>query len=423
MGKLSCGFSQVDITPEPQTVYLDGYGGRFKPAEGVRDPLFAKICAVRSGDQTFVIAVLDICGPNREVTERLRSYIRLFTGLEDAQFALCATHTHAGPGCGLLIDLPINWLYWNHVGLLVAQAIQNALSAACEGEFRFAYGDELTRSYNRRGQEIIDRRVPVCAFFNAENRLCGVITSASCHAVCSTDYHISADYPGVMTQQAAVRYPGVPFLFLQGRGADVDPQQKDVDWMGEEFAACVFSAMDRLDHGVSEGEMRSLFRTIRVPMSYPDRDTLCAELMEAKQILLAAETDRDRRIAAVQVDWRLMALKFVEAGADPALNSNVQLMTIGKCMAFAFISFEMLTATGNAIEKILTQYGIARNNCFVIGYTNGVNGYLAPAAEGGTKSYETQGAARWIGLPVCTADSEPAVLNAMAEMAKTLLSE
>lgn len=36
------GFAQTVITPDAQAVYLDGFGERITPAEGVRDPLYVK---------------------------------------------------------------------------------------------------------------------------------------------------------------------------------------------------------------------------------------------------------------------------------------------------------------------------------------------------------------------------------------------
>ena len=63
MSKLKCGFAQVDITPPTDKgIFQDGYGDRDHPAEGVRDPLYAKICAVSSNEKRFVFVSVDCCG-------------------------------------------------------------------------------------------------------------------------------------------------------------------------------------------------------------------------------------------------------------------------------------------------------------------------------------------------------------------------
>ena len=66
MKQLYCGFSQIDISPKiPYSVYLDGYGHRVLPAEGVRDPIYAKVCVMQGEGNPFALVSLDICGLNQ----------------------------------------------------------------------------------------------------------------------------------------------------------------------------------------------------------------------------------------------------------------------------------------------------------------------------------------------------------------------
>lgn len=431
MGKLLCGFAQADITPQPETTYLDGYGGRVTPASGVKDPLYAKVCVLQSDENVLAVIALDVCGLNHTLKERLRGWIRSLTGLKDAQFALCATHTHSGPACGVLDGLPINWLYWNHVGDCIVQAIGKARSSACEGRFRFTFGHELTQSANRRGRDVIDRRVPVCAFFDTQERLRGVIASASCHAVCNTDMEISADYPSVLTREAAERYPGVPFLFLQGRGGDVNPYSDEyagtmlpLEILGRELADCVFAAMDSMEGGTEElSGIRSVYRTVPVPMWYPAREDLEECLANIRQRLLTAAPEADRRLLHVELAWHIQALSEIEKTEEPFVNADFQIVVIGNAWVLAFVPFELLTPTGNAIEEMIARYGIPSEKCFVIGYSNGTNGYLAVSSESKSEGYETCGAAHWYGIPICCAESEQTVLQTFSNMAEELLGD
>ena len=417
--KLKGGFAQVDITPDPKDVFLDGYGGRITPSEGILSPIYAKICAISSGEKLFVMVSLDICGMDQKLKDFIRDIIRVMTGLRDDQFSLSATHTHAGPACGVLL-LPVHYPYWGYVAKLVSEGIEAAIRNQTEGAFRFGFGDEfLSHPFNRRGKGIIDRRVFVCGFFDREEKLRGVITSASCHAVCNTSMLISADYPSVMTRRATELYPDVPFLFFQGRGADIDPI-KDEETAGQEFADCVFAGLERLGDPLFEGELKSCYRTVKMPMCYPSDELVETMLKAAKENLSAAQSLEESRASVVETAWCIRMTQAKEKGIEPAIEGDIAMMTVGKELAFVFLPFELLTATGNAVEKMLASYGIAAEKAFVIGYSNANNGYLAPSDEAGDSTYETEESSVWYGLPFCSADTEKMVLATVSDMAKEL---
>ena len=429
MHKLYCGFAQADITPAPEEVYLDGYGHRITHAEGVRDTLYVKAWAVKSENDVFVTAAFDICGFNNELKEHIRGYIKEFTRLKDECFAVCATHTHAGPACGVLQGLPVNNIYWSRVGVIASEAIKKALDSVCEGELHFGFGDELTLSFNRRGKNVIDRRVRVCGFFDNDGRLRGIISTANCHPVCNTDMNISADYPAVMTKRAAEEYPDVPFLFLQGRGADIDPhftgetRTEMYEKLGKEYADSVFNALSRMTGaGLADGKIQSLYRTFKIPMNYPSEEKIKNNIKLYKDEIINAQSTGDMRCAAVEFNWHMKALSCVTDGAEPCVFADIQIMSIGGTAVFVFVPFELLTPTGNSIEEILIKRGFAAERIFIIGYSNGTNGYLAPSEECGNSGYEISGAAHWYGLPECCAESEKAVISAVSLLAEELFN-
>ena len=426
--KLKCGFSQIDITPQPAgSVYLDGYGERVLPASEILDPLYAKVCVMNWDSSEFAVISLDICGLRDPVMARLEDWIVLLTGLDRSQFALCATHTHAGPACALLPDLPVNMVYWNWVGQQIADAIGQARENSYPGTFRSCFAGDLTGGYNRRGKPDIDRRIRVCGFYDEEGSLRGVFANASCHAVCMTSYGISADYPGVLTRKASESYPGVPFLFLQGRGADVDPlfwEQEGVDKLGGELTEKVFAALDTLVAQPSiGGPIRSQFRKAQIPMCWPTRDEMIPELEQQLQKLTENKDDPvARRYANVNIRWLQNAIRELDAGnTDPEITVSFQALAIGDGFVMVFVPFEMLTVTGNAIESAICAMGIDPARCFVIGYANGTNGYLSPTADCSDGSYEARGAARWYSLPQCCEDTEAAVIARLTSLTQTVL--
>ena len=443
MEDLYCGFSQVDITPDdPKTVYLDGYGYRVTPAEGVRDKIYAKACYIRSGREVFVIISLDACGLNSELNRKIRRYVRIFTGLKDANFVFCASHTHAAPVCGVLADLPVNYQYWNFVGDKIVAAVKEAEASARRGELRFAYGTPIISAYNRRGQENnIDKRVHACGFFDEKGILKGVLASASCHATCVQSYNISADYISVLFSRAAEKYPNVPFMFLQGRGADVEPlitenrraesvREAMLGKLGNEFADGVFAAVGKMKSGgVCGGELVRGMQTVSVPLIYPEkkqldktRDFHKAEYLRLCELYDGQDDDGAKRVNLVEMLWCDKISEKAEKDIFSSVSAEVQLFGIKGKAAFAFVPFELLTETGNSVEKILTDAGIPPENCFVIGHCNGVNGYLPPSSESGKDDYETKSSAHWYGLDgEYDSRAEELILLSISEMSKKLL--
>ena len=436
MDKLCCGFAQAVITPEPRTVFMDGYGFRTTPAEGVRDDLYAKVCAIKSGEDEFVLIALDICGFDNRLRDCLRGWIRTCTDLKEHQFSLSATHTHAGPACGIGKDLPINHIYWDNVGRLLAKTVDKARANRVPGEFRFAFGDELTLAYNRRGKDVIDRRVTACGFFGEDGALVGALTTANCHAVCNKDMNLSADYPAILTQEAAKKYPGTVFLFLQGHGADINPLETPERGMvsygelGRDLVKCVFAAMDKMTgKGVSEGKVASQIKDVFTPMTYPSAEELVDTQRHWMKFLkdneaIQPQTERTQvlsRVSLITIAWQRRVMYRLQKGIPAGIESTIQMATIGKDAAFVFIPFEMLTLTGWAIEKILKGYGLSPEKCFILGYSNGTNGYLAPAVDCGKYSYETVDSVCWYDTALCTPDTEAVVLKTVEGFAKTLL--
>ncbi len=427
MAQLRCGFAQVDITPAlPHTVFLDGYGHRVRPAEGVRDPLYAKVCVMQGGGKPFALVSLDVCGLNQWLKDRLCDMIGALTEFTYEQVALCATHTHAAPACGVL-ELPINTLYWNGVGEQIAQAILTAQSNMTEGEFRFDKREGFNLPGNRRGKESINRNVWTCGFYDLENNLKGVFVNASCHAVSHMEYTISADFPGVLTRRGQEKYPDVPFLYLQSRGADINPPaagDEGIEGVGGQLADLVFAALQDCKAGQSvSGAVVTRFERVEIPMSYPGKEQLEQSLASFTQQLRATMHDQDaRRHAEEEVLWHAKALRLVKEGqVNPTITVDLQVVQIGGQAVFAFLPFELLTITGNALEERLCELGIAPANCLVIGYANGVNSYLCPEVEAEEGGYEAGGACHWYGLPEFCKQSEPTVLGGIVALAKEAL--
>src|SRR5205823_3387670 len=75
------GTARVAITPG-QPLWMAGYSSRTKPSEGAVHDLWAKALALQDpAGQRAVLITLDICGIDRELSNRIRDTLRMRHGL------------------------------------------------------------------------------------------------------------------------------------------------------------------------------------------------------------------------------------------------------------------------------------------------------------------------------------------------------
>ena len=419
---LCLGFADAIITPHhPEYIYLDGYGFRLSPAtEGVRDDLHAKVCAMIEGEKTFLLFSLDIIGLREDTYRLVTSQISDLTGVAREDIALSCIHTHAAPASGILDELPIDTDYFAWMGEVCGRAALRAIERACPVTASFAILPEtLKTSHNRRKErEVIDRSIRAVAFHDEAGKLRGVLCSAACHAVVNTAHSISADW---LAELNVLSTDEVPYLFLQGRGADINPQlylKLPIDEMiarlGSELSTPVaqFAANTAQGHPLL-GTLERRYEIVRIPMKeMTDLAAVRKEIERESQAYRAIDpSDIQKHFVLRQLQWWRHMEKMIENGEDFALRVPLQALAIGKACVFLFVPFELLTLTGNKLEDMFAETGFARETIYVCGYSNMTEGYLAPVEEFEFGGYEVAGAAHWYNIPEASTESEPAVLN------------
>ena len=419
---LCLGFADAIITPHhPEYIYLDGYGFRLSPAtEGVRDDLHAKVCAMVDGKKTFLLFSLDIIGLREDTYRLVTSQISDLTGVAREDIALSCIHTHAAPASGILDELPIDTDYFAWMGEVCGRAALRAIERACPVTASFAILPEtLKTSHNRRKErEVIDRSIRAVAFHDEAGKLRGVLCSAACHAVVNTAHSISADW---LAELNALSTDEVPYLFLQGRGADINPQlylKLPIDEMiarlGSELSTPVaqFATNTAQGHPLF-GTLERRYEIVRIPMKeMTDLVAVRKEIERESQAYRAIDpSDIQKHFALRQLQWWRHMERMIENGEDFALRVPLQVLAIGKACVFLFVPFELLTLTGNKLEDMFAETGFARETIYVCGYSNMTEGYLAPVEEFEFGGYEVAGAAHWYNIPEASIESEPAVLN------------
>ena len=429
--KLRLGFADAIITPpHPEYIYLDGYGFRLSPAtEGVRDDLHAKVCAMVEGEKVFLLFSLDIIGLREDTYRLVTSQISDLTGVCRENMALSCIHTHAAPASGILDELPIDTDYFAWVGEVCGRAALHAMERACPVTASFAILPEtLETSHNRReGRDVIDRSIRAVAFRDENGQLRGVLASAACHAVVNTAHSISADW---LSEFNKLSNDEVPYLFLQGRGADINPQlhlklpiDKMIARLGSELSIPVskFAANSPVGNPL-EGTLKIYYETVRIPMKKMTNLAAVKEEIarQSEAYRAISPDDMQKHFVLRQLQWYRHMAKMIEDGEDFALRVPLQVLAVGKACVFLFVPFELLTLTGNKLEDMFAAAGFARETVYVCGYSNMTEGYLAPVEEFEFGGYEVAGAAHWYNIPEASLESEPALLDWFRKISEKL---
>ncbi len=419
METLRVGFAQADITPEIAGIYLDGYGMRTQPAESVRDPLYVKVCVMEDPAGAYLIASFDLCGLSQGFDRLIRDIASAICGIPAAHMALCCIHSHSAPAGGMLPRFPVNRDWLAHTGELLGQAALRARARAvpCTADFRIL-DTPLVHTCNRRGQPERDPRIRTAAFRDENGVLRGVLCQASCHAVINTDYRISADYLSTLNAQSSDE---CPYLFLQSRGADINPScmipvEEGIRTLGHDLADPVLSAAAEARDGIPlTGSAESLWEYVTVPMRFPGT----AEEMEAmrreaaRQYLATLPENTLKYHFQEKAIWLRLLLDMQARGQAPEIRVPLQLFRSPGVFVFAFLPFEVLTATGDRLEALFREAGYPAERIWITGYANSVNGYLAPPeVQSGDhyEAYEAYESAFGYNLPNTSPASEPAVL-------------
>lgn len=419
MNTIYVGFADAIITPASiNGMFLDGYGHRVSPAVGVRDDIHAKVMSVTDGENTHLLFTLDLIGLNQRLHALLASQISDLTGIPVSNISLVSIHTHAAPQGGILDEMPINTDYFAYVGELCGRAALRAMARACAGRFAAAVlPEQLTHAFNRRGRPYQDRRIKAAAFYDEDGALRGVITTAACHAVINTEFTISADW---LAELNAISTDEIPYLFFQGRAADINPWQDEgmdadtfIATLGRELSepAKRFATEAHIPTALT-GKVTTKYEMVKIPMLAMDADELKNTVKSwSDQYFSLPIEDWNKHYYLRELQWSRHMLRRAQSGEGFDITVPLQLVTIGDAFAFAMVPFELLTLPGDRIEAILRRAGFPEEGIFVCGYANSVNGYLAPPEEFEVGGYEVGGAAHWYNIPQTSPDSEPAVVK------------
>lgn len=423
------GAARVKITPK-RLMWMSGYGGRDKPAEGTLIDLWAKSLVLEDPNgERLILVTLDLVGVPREWSQGVCEQLKQKHGIERRQIAFCTSHTHCGPVVGS--NLGAMYFYDDAQRQLVddyelelrdnvVSVVEDALKQLAPAKLAWANGYSSFAVNRRNNVEAkvpelrekgllkgpVDYDVPVLAVRHPETgKLRAVVFGYACHATVMGFYQWSGDYPGFAQIELEKMHPESVALFFAGCGADQNPlprrEAKHAEQYGRTLAESVHAVLNGVMPAV-EGSLSSNYKEI--PLAFdtlPTREKLEMDLKDANRIIAQRAK---------------MLLKQIDSGKplSPAYPYPIQFWKLGGELQFVILGGEVVVAYSIRLKKEL-----GRANTWVAGYSNDVMAYipsLRVLKEGG---YEGGGSMSIYGLPtIWSTEVEEQVVKGVHEVLK-----
>jgi hypothetical protein len=376
---------------------MAGYAARPGPSTGVHDPLTVRALVV---DEVGFV-VVDCCA----LTEVTCAEVRAAAGLDEV--FVSATHTHSGP---CLTPGRVGGADEGVLAEVVAAArtvVAEARARAVPCAVTFAEATGLGVAKNRRHPgRTIDPPLQVIGFEGPDG-VVAVFVTYPCHPVVldAANRLISADYPGVIRQTVEAAHPGAICIFATGCAGDVnDGHPAEASYTSEASDHRTFAAVDRIGERLGRAAVEALGAAAQVV-------TAARATARTAPVTLALATLQPESVAAERDGWRRQADRvppsqravydiwgdwadswLASYGTHPtSWEGRVGLTRVG-AVTIVTLPCEPFLGVAEAIRADLP-------GAVVLGYTDGVVGYLPTADEYPYGGYEVVDSHRYYGMP------------------------
>jgi len=430
---MKVGVAKANITP-PVGTYLAGYAGRDGPCIGVHDQLYSKAIVLQDKSKVVALVTNDLCGLEPALDRQIRTLIQERTGIDSSQIIITSTHTHSGPlthlfpaGMGLPDENYLHSLK-EKISQAVEQAKKNLVGAkmsAGKGEAKININRRKKNSQgkvpgiqpNPTGE--VDTEVGVVKLVDSKDKALAHIVNYACHAVVlgRDNLSVSADYPGVVQSMVEESAGGIT-LFTNGCCGDLNPiihpgTFSDVSKLSQAIASEALKVSEKLcDYSTPSLELSNSW--VDLPLQEPPPQKTLEKIIEKERKTLENSSPEDiftQDVSKIHYNWAQERLNEIR---DNRVRTSVRVH-----LQTLFLSSTVLVALPGeilvGIGKKIKQFSPFKNT-FVLGYANGIVGYLPTKeafAEGG---YEVEIAPLIYGLPLFTPAVEETILEAVKGM-------
>jgi hypothetical protein len=417
------GVAKADITPT-EPLWMAGYGGRDKPAEGTLHPLWVKALALQDGQgRRAVVVTTDLLGLPRNISKPICERLAQQLGLEREAIMLTSSHTHCGPVLrkGLVDIYPLDENQWanvdrystdleNKIVETVTAAFGNlspAQLAAGQGHTTFAINRrnnteaDVPKMKSFKGP--IDHSVPTLRVTTSDGKLMAALFGYACHNTTLDFYQWCGDYAGFAQIAFEKANPGAVGMFYMGCGADQNPLPRRKVELAEHYGGMLAGAVQ----AVVDGQMRMVAPTLETVY-----DEITLELADAptKEYL----TEQAEKGNAYMKRWGTRLLGKLERG-EPLMKTYpypVQIWRLGGEQLWVALGGEVVVDYALRIKAGLGD------QVWVTGYANDVMAYIPSLRVLNEGGYEGHTSQMVYGLPAKWDESvEEQVMSAVHRLA------
>ena len=404
---LRAGAAVVEITPELGTPIAGYYSER--GADGVHDPLNAKVIVLESGGTKAALVSLDLISTLRETVEEARRLIESETGIPGRNVMISATHSHTGPtlagtrrfdALGGTHEKAVR--FTEELPKKIAAAVAEAAKNLQAAEARYGSREEHRLAFNRRfhmrdgsvgwnpgklNPNIVrvagptDPEVQVVYFSGGKNDAIATYVNFPIHLDTTGGTHFSADFPFALSESLArAKSAEMMTMFTMGCSGDVNhidvssraPQKgpQEAARIGTILAANVLRTFETLRTNQGSG-LRVSSEMVELPIPPVTDD----EVAEARKI---AERVAARSQPAPRFMDQVKAFKVldVHARAGKPHEVEVQVIALGEEIAWVSLPGEIFVELGLSIKA-----GSPFKQTIIASLANGSVGYI-PTVRG-----------------------------------------
>lgn len=407
----------VDV---PVGTAMAGFAARLGPSVGVRDPLSVRALAL----DTTVLVVIDCCALHEDTCDAVRA--RVATVVADSHVIVAATHTHSGPCIALGRLGPDQRSLTETVAAAGAAAALEALRTRVPCTVGYSEARGVGVAHDRRHLDrAIDPPVQVLAFVDGGGTRRATFVSYPCHPVVlnAANRLISADFIHPLRASVESAYPRSVCVYATGAAGDVNTgHSATASFHAEDTSGRDFPTARRLGLRIADAAVRApltmveshtvLFQHHSVTLDFQpvDLTRLGRDIDTWSHEFVDAEPDR----RALLDSWLAWARAMRNSESMPQTwTGEVNCVRLGPVTIVTLPGEPFLAAAAELQAAI-------EGPVIVLGYVDGVPGYLPDRAaylEGG---YEVADAHRYYGMPAPFVEGS---LERLVECAKSLTAE
>ncbi|MGI6563603.1 MAG: hypothetical protein ACOX3Q_13775 [Clostridia bacterium] len=399
----------------PIGMQMTGYAGRVFGAMDIHDQLKMSALYIESEGVESMIIVCQVLGFDPDFSRVTEAKICQAINIPETNLILGAIHTHGGPASGTLYGCgcadPV-WLEQTQQDLI--DLAKKAVANSFDGYFEYASGtceialNRVAMSKYPNYMDMIDKETAVVKFYEtATGQLKAVFLNYGCHPVVLNhkNHLYTADYVYYAIKKLQEAYgEDVAVIFSTGCCGDLNPRYRFTFEMAEKtgnlLADSVVSAKKIFTNRQAQIKCHAKQLVIPLVIDYTYDDLAEFKKKALAEVERLTEQNYNENFIMIQVEavkalWAELCMKGFESGdLKTTIYPMIKVLQIGD-LSFIALPFEVFHELGLKIKGLFNRAG----RSIVMGYSNGVYGYLPYGELYEKASYEAKTAFRYYGYP------------------------